>query len=179
MVVSQLTGPYTHLEARRIRRREKAPSRTSRQSPLSQWLTKAASPARAAGIDRASGPVYGVPPTDLHLECEAAPREKPRGRDQARPRHLEGHHSRSARGAWAAPRPGAAAPSRRPPSTPKPVVMSRPTPVAPRRPTRAPRRPRPRTTGSGPTGLGPRRRRAAGTGSGRILCPHSMTVLDF
>ena len=113
---------------------------------------------------------------DLHLEYEAAPGEKPHGRDQARLTHLSSHQWRSARVAWAAPRLGAAAPSRRPPSTPKRVAMSRRKLVAPRRRERAPRRPRPRTTGSGPTILGPHRRLEAGTGSGRTPSPQMPRV---
>ena len=51
---------------------EKVLFRRSRQSPLSQWLVTAASPARAAGIYLASGPAYEAPREDLHLESEAA-----------------------------------------------------------------------------------------------------------
>ena len=84
MVLFLLTVPYTHLKVPQTLQLETAPSRRSHQSPLSQWLTKAASPARAAGIYLSFEHVYEAPRADLHLVYEAAPREKPRGRDLAR-----------------------------------------------------------------------------------------------
>ena len=88
MVVSQQVVPYTHLEERRIRRREKVLFRTSRRYRLEWWLTKAASPARVAGTGLSFEPAYEAPPTDSLDPTAAAPREKPRDLGLARLMHL-------------------------------------------------------------------------------------------
>ena len=172
-----LIAQYRHLEVPPTLPLETAPSRRSPQSPLSQWLITAASPARAAGTYLSFELDDEELPTDSHLGSAAAPGETPRDLGQATLMRPSSRRWRSARVILVGLLPWEEGPIQTPPSTPKRVVMSRPTRVVRHHLRPAPQQPRPRTTGSGPIILGPHHLRAAGTSSGRTPSLHLLMGL--